>query len=104
LTNIQSLPTEEPSAPRDPLTPLPLTIAPIIEQAQRTFCSTLPQLLRERLGQWVAYHGDRQIGFARTKTELYQECFRQGLKRSELLVRCIEPEMDELTFGPGLTA
>jgi hypothetical protein len=81
--------------------PLPVSISPLIEQAQRAFCQTLPLLLQERPGQWVAYHGDRQLGFATTKTELYQACLRQGLQRGEFLVRCIEPDVGELIFGPG---
>jgi hypothetical protein len=74
-------------------------IAPAIEQAQRAFRRELPNLLRERPGQWVAYHGEKRVGFATTKTALYQDCLRRGLRRDEFLVRSIEPEVDEITVG-----
>jgi tRNA A-37 threonylcarbamoyl transferase component Bud32 len=69
-----------------------------VEQAQRAFRRDLPELLRKQPGLWVAYAGNRQLGFAPTKTELYQKCLAQGLDRSEFIVRCIEPESDELTL------
>src|SRR5262249_28662694 len=68
------------------------------EQALRAFWRDLPQLLQERYRQWVAYHGDRQLGFARTKYELCQECERQGFARDEVLIRSIEPEMSDLVI------
>ena len=77
-------------------------VAPLIEQAYSAFRRDLSQLLDERAGQWVAYHGCRRVGIARTKTELYQECLRSGLKRGEFLVRSIEPELGELVIGPGI--
>jgi hypothetical protein len=49
--------------------------------------------MKGRFRQWVAYHGEQRIGFARTKTELYQECLRHGLRRGEFVVRSIEPEV-----------
>jgi hypothetical protein len=61
-------------------------------QALRTYWRDLPQLLQERPGQWVAYHGDRQLGFAGTRYELWQECLKQGLRPDEFLIRIIEPE------------
>jgi hypothetical protein len=71
---------------------LPFTILPIIRQAQEAYGQALPQLLRERPGQWVAFDGSRPIGFAGSKTELYQTCLQQGYPRGQFLVRCIEPE------------
>ena len=44
-------------------------------QALCTFQRDLPQLWTERPGQWVAYHGDQQLGFAAQKHESYQQCF-----------------------------
>jgi len=74
---------------------------PLVEQALAAFRRDLPELLGQRAGQWVAYQGDNQIGFAPTKTELYQECLGRGLKRGEFLVRSIEPELEEWVIGPG---
>ena len=79
-----------------------LGIPPIIRRAQSAFRRDLPRLLAERAGQWVAYQGDQQIGFGATKTELYQECLRQGIKRDQFLVRSVEPEMDQIVLGPGV--
>jgi hypothetical protein len=80
--------------------PLPFVVLPVIAQAQEAFHAALPGLLKERAGQWVAFHGERLLGFARTKTELYQTCLRQGYPRGQVLVRSIEPEIDVITLGP----
>jgi hypothetical protein len=79
----------------EPLSQLPGKIPPLIERSQEAFRRDLPDLLKMkgRSRQWVAYHGDRRIGFAPTKTELYQECLRQGFQRGEFVVRSIEPEV-----------
>lgn len=79
---------------------LEMGIAPIISRAQAAFRRDLPQLLADRPGQWVAYHGDEQIGYAGTKTELYQDCLRRGLKRHDFLVCSIEPEMGVMVLSP----
>jgi hypothetical protein len=81
---------------------LPSQVHPLVAQAQQAFHRALPQLLRERPGQWAAYHGDRLIGFAQDKADLYQECLRQGLPRGEFLVRSIEPETEVIAVGPGV--
>jgi hypothetical protein len=54
----------------------------------------LPELLRSRRcrGQWVAYHGDERIAFARTQGELYRECYRRGLKNTEFWIDRVEPD------------
>ena len=61
-------------------------------QALLAFWRDLPRLLQERPRQWVAYHGERQLGFAPTRAELWAECQRRGLKADEFLIRSIEPE------------
>ncbi len=60
--------------------------------ALETFRRDLPRLMAERPGQWVAYHGDKLIGFAKTPPDLYQELDRRGLDGREYVVYCIEPE------------
>jgi hypothetical protein len=58
---------------------LPLAgVSPFILWAEDAFRRDLPQLLSERPGQWVVYHGHQQIGFAATKQQLYQECLNRG--------------------------
>ncbi len=70
------------------------------QKALEAFQRDLPQLYAERPGQWVAYQGDRQLGFAAQKHQLYQECFQRGLQRDEFVIFCIEPQETEMTLGP----
>jgi hypothetical protein len=72
------------------------------QQALRTFERDLPRLWSERPGQWVAYQGDRLLGFAAHKHELYQRYFEQGLERAEFVVFCIEPQVTEMVLGPDI--
>ena len=65
------------------------------------FLRELPRLWAERPAQWVAYRGDRQVGFAAHKHELYQRCFQQGMRPEEFVVFCIEPQETEIAFGPA---
>jgi hypothetical protein len=75
---------------------------PIAKQGLLTFWRDRPQLRKERPGQWVAYHGDRCLGFARTSAELYQRA-RQGLDQQaveqELVVEYIGQEVQERFRG-----
>jgi hypothetical protein len=70
------------------------------QQALRALQRDFPQLWAEHPGQWVAYQGDRQLGFAARKHELYQQCFQRGLRRDEFVIFCIEPQETEMTLGP----
>ena len=70
-------------------------VSPMIERSQAAFRRDLPELMKTHYRQWVAYHGDERIGFGRTETELYEECFRRGLKDDEFVARSIEPEMPD---------
>jgi hypothetical protein len=70
------------------------------QQALQAFLRDLPQLYGQRPAQWVAYEGDRQVGFAAQKHTLYQQCLDQGLQREEFVVFCIEPQESEMTLGP----
>ena len=64
---------------------------PMIQQSIDAFRRDLPELSNTHYGKWVAYHGDERIGFGRTETELYDECFRRGLTRDDFVVGRIEP-------------
>src|SRR5438552_3876706 len=70
--------------------------------ALETFRRDLPRLLKERPGQWVAYHGDRLIGFGATPPDVYDELERRGLKAigQEYIIRCIEPEPPDIVDSP----
>ena len=70
------------------------------ERALSRFYEDLPRLWIERPGQWVAYQGDVQIGFAPQKHELYQDCFKQGMLPEDFVVFCIEPQETEISLGP----
>ncbi|MBI1904023.1 MAG: hypothetical protein HYS13_23225 [Planctomycetia bacterium] len=76
-------------------------VPPMIVRSQQAFARDLPELLKTHYFQWVAYHGDERVGFGRTETELYQRCFRRGLKDDEFVVRSIEPQIadSEIQFG-----
>jgi hypothetical protein len=69
------------------------------QQALRSFDQDLPRLWEERRGQWVAYQGERLLGFAKQKHELYHQCFARGLTREDFLIFCIEPIVTEMIFG-----
>jgi len=73
----------------------------IREQAEATFQEHLPQLLVERPGQWVAYHGPKLVGYAKTDLELYRECQRQQIPAGEYLVLPIELEGPDTIFFYG---
>jgi hypothetical protein len=82
-------PATPPTTDPDPIHDIPWSIPPEIRAAQAAFERDLPQLLKERPGQWVAYYGDKPIHFAKDKTALCLECERLGYE--EYLTRCIEP-------------
>jgi hypothetical protein len=70
------------------------------QQALQAFQRDLPQLYLQRPGQWVAYQGDRLLGFAEQKHLLYQQCFDRGLQQEQFVVFCIEPQETEMALGP----
>jgi len=73
--------------------------AELRQRAWQVFEGELPQLWEERPGQWVAYQGERRLGFAAQQHELYQRCFERGLTREQFVVFCIEPIYTEVDFG-----
>ena len=64
---------------------------PMIKKSIDAFRRALPELLRTHPGKWVAYHGDERVGFGKTQTELYQQCFARGLTRDDFIVGFSEP-------------
>ncbi len=64
---------------------------PMIQKSIDAFRRDLPELLKTHPGKWVAYHGDEQVGFGRTQTQLYQRCFARGLTRDDFIVGFTEP-------------
>ena len=69
------------------------------QQALGAFERDLPRLWDERPGQWVAYQGERLLGFAKQKHELYHQCFEQGLTREDFFIFCFEPLVTEMFMG-----
>jgi hypothetical protein len=88
-TELQELADEQRAAKlRELLNSEPL---PMIQKSIDAFRRDLPELLRTHPGKWVAYHGDQQLGFGGTQTELYQQCFAIGLTRDDFIVGFTEP-------------
>jgi hypothetical protein len=79
-------------------------LPPMIQRSQEAFRRNLPRLLqeKERLRQWVAYHGEDCLGFAASRIELYQRCLGQGLARDDFVVRCIVPEIPAIADATPL--
>ena len=65
---------------------------PAILEAQRVYLQDLPELLKTRRGQWVAYYGSERLAFGATQDSLCEECFARGYQ--EFLIRYIEPEVE----------
>src|SRR5260370_15296884 len=84
-----------PPQPDAALAPSLLPIHPMIQRGQAAFRRDLPELMKTHEGQWVAYHGDQRIGFARSKFKLVQECLRRGIPDEEFVVRGIAPEIPD---------
>jgi hypothetical protein len=58
----------------------------LIEQAWEAFQREAPLLIPEHAGEWVAYHGDKRVGFAPTRAEAWQACLDRGLPVGEFWV------------------
>jgi hypothetical protein len=93
LKNPPSL-THEKQSHSDPSFPASVReILPGVAASQAAFRRALPELLKKRPRQWVAYHQDELIGFARSETDLYEECYRRGLTDDTFVVRLIMEEL-----------
>ncbi len=68
------------------------TMPTLIREARAAFRRDLPRLLQRHAGRWVAYSGEQQLTIGPSKTSVYQDCLRRGLKRDQFLVLLIEPE------------
>ncbi|MFL5342981.1 MAG: hypothetical protein ACJ8F7_22850 [Gemmataceae bacterium] len=63
-----------------------------MRRSMEAYWRDLPALLKSRYrGQWVAYHGNERVGFARTQGDLVEECYRRGLAHEEFWVDRVEP-------------
>jgi hypothetical protein len=63
----------------------------LIQLAYLTYERDAPALCREHTGEWVAYHGDRRVGLAPTRSEAWEECIRRGLPEGEFWVFDVQP-------------
>jgi hypothetical protein len=77
-----------------------LLLSPLAVEGEKAFARDLPQLLQERSGQWVGYHGDKLFGFARTSTELYDRWRSSGIPEDDFIVHRIEAETAEEKIPP----
>jgi hypothetical protein len=69
-------------------------IPPGIRRSMEAYWRDLPQLLplKSRKRRWVAYHGEERVAFGRGQWELYDECFRRGLREEEFFVGPLEQD------------
>lgn len=88
----QSVAGQEQTPPDEPAAKHVCRIPPMVTKSQEAFRRDLPQLLQQRYGWWVAYHGDERIGFAKSQLELYQQCVSRGLTEEQFVVRGIIPD------------
>jgi len=63
----------------------------IKQRALDTFLRDLPELYKERPGQFVAYRGEERLGFSKEQYLMYQDCLSRGFDLEEIVVFCIEP-------------
>jgi hypothetical protein len=70
------------------------------EKAVRAYRRDLPRWLAERPDQWVAYHGERLVGFANDPVDLYRECQRQNIPENDFIVCAIEPDLPDEADSP----
>jgi hypothetical protein len=63
----------------------------LIDVAADAFRRDLPQLLKQKPGKWVGYHGAEVIDFGDEKSELFGRML-QRFRRDEILVTRIEPD------------
>jgi hypothetical protein len=76
--------------------------ANLAERAWEAFQLAYERLLEEHCGQWVAFHGDQQIGFALTRSELVHECRTRRLPDEECVIGQLLPVAEETPIGlPG---
>src|SRR5947199_2439795 len=91
----QTQPNVPPDAPEPevPQPPLPdwAKVPRMIALSTIAYKRDLPRLLNERPRQWVAYNGDRCLGFARKQIDLCERCLGLGLKDDEFIVRLVIP-------------
>lgn len=71
----------------------------LIEQAWEAFQREAPLLIPGHAGEWVAYHGEQRVGFARTRAEAWQACLDQGLPEGEFWVLNVQPVLGEDVIG-----
>ena len=71
----------------------------LIERAWETFQGEAALLAPEHTGEWVAYHGRKRVGFAKTRVELWEACLGQGLPEGEFWVFNVQPIVGEEVIG-----
>lgn len=87
--------TEEELA-RQPRIPSQLPeILPATRRALDAHRRDLPELMKTHYRQWVAYQGDRRLGFGRSQLQLIQKYLREGIPEDELLVLRVDYELPD---------
>ncbi|MBY0229605.1 MAG: hypothetical protein K2W96_10025 [Gemmataceae bacterium] len=73
----------------------------LLDQSVALFRRDLDDLMRTHKDQWVAYHGDRLLGFSPNKLNLLQRCYADGFTDEDLYLIKVEPPCDEMRAGSG---
>jgi hypothetical protein len=70
-------------------------IEKLIQRSHQTFLRELPDLLKTHRGRWVAYHGDKRLGFGRSKTKLIKQWHACGVPQGELGLFFVIPDFPD---------
>lgn len=54
--------------------------------SRAAYLERLPELVQAHHGQWVAFHGNELVGFAKSAAALYERCGAQGIERGQVYV------------------
>ena len=74
------------------------------QQALAAYERDLPDMLPTSRGQWVAYHGEQQIGVGPSNARLYDEALSRGFSPDEIAICQIEPLGGKEIIGMGMLA
>ena len=94
-TNVPAPVEGLPATQEEPVASSFRPVHPMIQRGHEAFRRDLPALMKTHYRKWVAYHGDRRLGFGKSKVALLREWLSQGIPEEELVVRSVEPEMTD---------
>lgn len=83
-------------------------VHPVVQRGQEAFRREVLELLGNHSRDWVAYHGDRRLGFSRLKITLLLKGMLQGIPRREMFIIRVDttdlcPCYDGIDFSDVVT-